>query len=39
MDIAAKTDEILEFLLGRGYYADMTADGLAFGPLEIGHEA
>lgn len=39
VDIAAKTDEILEFLLGRGYYADMTADGLAFGPLEIGHEA
>lgn len=39
VDIAAKTDEILEFLLGRGYYGDMTADGLAFGPLEIGHEA
>ena len=39
VDIAAKTDEILEFLLGRGYYDDMTADGLAFGPLEIGHEA
>lgn len=39
VDIAAKTDEILEFLLGRGYYEDMTADGLAFGPLEIGHEA
>ena len=39
VDIAAKTDEILEFLLGRGYYDDMVADGLAFGPLEIGHEA
>lgn len=39
VDIAAKADEILEFLLGQGYYADMTADGLAFGPLEIGHEA
>ena len=39
VDIAAKTDEILEFLLGRGYYDDMAADGLAFGPLEIGHEA
>lgn len=38
IDIAAKTDEILEFLLGEGYYADMTADGLAFGPLEIGYE-
>lgn len=39
IDIAAKTDEILEFLLGRGYYDDMAADGLAFGPLEIGHGA
>ena len=39
IDIAAKTDEILEFLLGEGYYADMTADGLAFGPLEIGYGA
>lgn len=39
VDIAAKTDEILEFLLGEGYYTDMTDDGLAFGPLEIGHEA
>lgn len=39
IDIAAKTDEILEFLLGRGYYDDMVADGLAFGPLEIGHGA
>ena len=39
VDIAAKTDEILEFLLGRGYYDDMAADGLAFGPLEIGHGA
>lgn len=38
IDIAAKTDEILEFLLGEGYYDDMTADGLAFGPLEIGYE-
>lgn len=38
IDIAAKTDEILEFLLGRGYYDDMEADGLAFGPLEIGYE-
>ena len=38
IDIAAKTDEILEFLLGRGYYDEMAADGLAFGPLEIRHE-
>ena len=38
MDIAAKTDEILEFLLGEGYYDEMMADGLAFGPLELGNE-
>ena len=37
VDIAAKTDEILEFLLGRGYYAEMAAEGLGFGPLVIGH--
>ena len=38
VDIAAKTDEILEFLLGEGYYDEMLADGLAFGPLELGNE-
>ena len=38
VDIAAKTDEILEFLLGEGYYDEMMADGLAFGPLELGNE-
>ena len=38
VDIAAKTDEILEFLLGEGYYDEMKADGLVFGPLELGNE-
>ena len=38
VDIAAKTDEILEFLLGEGYYDEMKADGLVFGPLERGNE-
>ena len=37
VDMAETTDEILEFLLGRGYYAEMAAEGLGFGPLVIGH--
>ena len=36
VDIAEKTDDILEFLLGRRYYNDMKADGLAFGVIELG---
>ena len=36
MDIAEKTDDILEFLLGRRYYNDMKADGLTFGVIELG---
>lgn len=36
VDIADKTDDILEFLLGRRYYDDMKADGLAFGVIELG---
>ena len=36
--IGAKTDEILEFLLGRGYYQEMAADGLSFGTMELGNE-
>ncbi len=38
VDTAEKTDEILEFLLGEGFYADMAADGLSFGVMELGHE-
>ena len=38
VDIGAKTDEILEFLLGRGYYQEMAADGLSFGTMELGNE-
>ena len=38
VDMAAKTDEILEFLLGRGYYQEMAADGLSFGTMELGNE-
>ena len=37
VDIAAKTDEILEFLLGDAYYDEMAADGLSFGVMELGH--
>lgn len=37
VDIAAKTDEILEFLLGDAYYDEMVADGLSFGVMELGH--
>lgn len=37
VDIAAKTDEILEFLLGEGYYDEMAADGLRFGVMELGN--
>lgn len=37
VDIAAKTDEILEFLLGEAYYDEMVADGLSFGVMELGH--
>lgn len=36
VDIAQKTDEILEFLLGRGYYDEMAAHGLSYGVIEIG---
>ncbi|MEG1658244.1 MAG: ABC transporter substrate-binding protein [Oscillibacter sp.] len=36
LDIAAKTDEILEFLLGDGYYDEMAADGLSFGVIDLG---
>ncbi|MEG2176242.1 MAG: ABC transporter substrate-binding protein [Oscillibacter sp.] len=36
LDIAAKTDEILEFLLGDGYYDEMVADGLSFGVIDLG---
>ena len=36
VDIAEKADDILEFLLGRRYYNDMKADGLAFGVIELG---
>ena len=36
VDIAEKTDDILEFLLGRRYYNDMKADGLTFGVIELG---
>lgn len=36
VDIAAKTDEILTFFLGRAYYGDMTDQGLGFGPLTLG---
>lgn len=39
VDIAAKTDEILEFLLGDAYYDEMVADGLSFGVMELGHGA
>lgn len=39
VDIAAKTDEILEFLLGDAYYDEMVADGLSFGVMELGHAA
>ena len=39
VDIAAKTDEILEFLLGNAYYDEMVADGLSFGVMELGHGA
>lgn len=35
VDIASKTDEILEFLLGVGYYDEMAADGLSFGVIEL----
>lgn len=37
VDIAVKTDEILNFLLGDAYYDEMTADGLSFGMMELGH--
>lgn len=37
VDITAKTDEILEFLLGDAYYDEMVADGLSFGVMELGH--
>lgn len=37
VDIASKTDEILEFLLGEAYYDEMVADGLSFGVMELGH--
>lgn len=37
VDIAAKTDEILEFLLGDAYYDEMAADGLSFGVMELGY--
>ena len=36
VEIGEKTDEILEFLLGRGYYDEMVADGLCFGVIDIG---
>lgn len=36
IDIAAKTDEILEFLLGEAYYDEMVADGLSFGVIALG---
>ena len=36
VDIAEKADEILEFLLGRAYYNEMAAGGLAYGVIEIG---
>ena len=36
IDIAAKTDEILEFLLGEAYYGEMAADGLSFGVIALG---
>lgn len=39
VDIATKTDEILEFLLGDAYYDEMVADGLSFGVMELGHGA
>lgn len=37
VDIAAKTDEILDFLLGEAYYDEMVSDGLSFGVMELGH--
>lgn len=37
VDIAAKTDEILDFLLGEVYYDEMVSDGLSFGVMELGH--
>jgi iron complex transport system substrate-binding protein len=36
IEIAAKTDEILTFLLGDAYYDEMAADGLSFGVIELG---
>ena len=36
IDIAEKSNEILEFFLGKGYYDEMVADGLGFGKLTIG---
>lgn len=36
LDMPQKSDEILEFLLGRGYYAEMAHHGLAFGVIELG---
>jgi iron complex transport system substrate-binding protein len=36
VDIAVKTDEILEFLLNDAYYDEMAADGLSFGVITLG---
>ena len=35
VDIADKTNEILEFLLGTPYYDEMEAAGLSFGVMEL----
>lgn len=35
VDVAAKTDEILDFLLGRAYYGEMAADNLSFGVIKL----
>lgn len=35
IDISAKTDEILTFLLGRPYYDEMAAHGLSFGGIDL----
>ena len=36
IDIAKKSNEVLTFFLGSGYYDEMVADGLGFGKLTIG---
>ena len=36
VDIAQKTDELLEKFLGKRFYSDMEAAGLKFGVITIG---